>query len=401
MFSIFTKIKYSTFQNILLWLLITSGMIKPLFVYLNIPVDWTFFVFSIVTLDIVFNLIKRRNQIRLNKEKLLMVCVIIALYAIIIVSLFYTPSANFAFVKSLLFLINVLFFIYPMFLREINWQLQYKLFLFIFLPIVVWFIVAKTLYFSPLNSGYRIVGIRFYEIRKFYLGFGMGLCILAILQVYLKKSPWVFILTVLLLLGLGSRGALIFLIVTLIVWKWKSIVMKILNFKIKRKALRNLLIATAVLPLLVITQFERIYGFLYLGLIRFSSLFEIGEDKSVQGRVERLVFALENVFSSISTFLFGNGIGSFGILYSGQDIREYPHNIFLEVLFELGIIFLLLFGVFLFLPFLYRRELVFKMLTLYFILNALKSGDLIGLWLVFLFIGLLVFNPKNSDAITN
>ncbi|SHI49933.1 O-antigen ligase family protein [Pseudozobellia thermophila] len=401
MFKISKNIEYTTFQNILLWLLMTSGIIKPFFSYLNVPFDWTFVIFVIVTLDIIYNLITRNRQIVLNKEKLFMVAILLVLYLLILISLFYTPSKNFSIVKSFLFSINVLFFIYPLFIKALDLNLQYKLFLFILLPITLWFIIAKTLYFSPLNSGYRLVSIRFYDIRKFYLGFGMGLCILTILQVYLKKNNLVGALSIVLLLGLGARGALIFLVVTLLVWKWKSLLAKIMDFRIKRKVLNNIIAASTILSIILITQYEKIYNFLYLGLIRFTSLFQIGEDKSVLGRIERITFTIDYIFSSLSTFLFGNGIGSFGIIYSGQDIREYPHNIFLEVLFELGIFFLLLFLVFLFLPFFYKRKIVFKLLVFYFLLNALKSGDLIGLWLLFAFMGLLVFNPKIKDEATS
>lgn len=401
MLAIPTKIRYSVFQNILLWLLVTAGAIKPFFDYINTPFDWTLLIFSVVVLDIVYNLLTRRKEIRLNKEKFLILGVLGLLYTFILLSIAYTPSSDFAIEKSYLFSINVLFFIYPLFVRQVDLKLQYKLFLYILLPLVVWFILFKVLYFSPLNSGYRIVNIRFYDIRRNYLGFGMCLCILTILQIHLKRPFLVGVLSIILLFGLGSRGALIFLLVTLAIWKWKSVINRIMRFKMKKKALRTLLLVSAVLPIILITQYQRIADFLYLGVIRFQSLFEISDDKSLQGRFERISFALENVFSSISTFLFGNGIGSFGILYSGEDVREYPHNIFLEVLFELGIFALLLFCVFLFLPFLFKRLVVFKVLVLYFLLNALKSGDLVGLWLLFFFIGLLVFNPKIFDETTS
>jgi len=400
MFRIPTKISYVTFQNVLLWLLVTGGAIKPFFIYYDAPFDWTLLIFLAVVLDILFNLFTRPNEIRLNKEKLLILGVLGLLYSFILLSLTYTPSPTFSIEKSYLFSINILFFIYPLFLRRLNLQLQYKLFLFILLPLAIWFILFKTLYFSPLNSGYRLVNVRFYDIRRNYLGFGMCLCILTILQIHLKKPVLIGIFSIVLLFGLGSRGALIFLLITLIIWKWKSMVQRVMRFKLKKKALRILTIATLTLPIILITQYQRIADFLYLGVVRFQSLFRVSRDQSLQGRFERISFAIEDIFSSFSTIFFGNGIGSFGILYTGTDVREYPHNIFLEVLFELGIVALILFCVFLFLPFLYKRQMVFKVLVLYFLLNALKSGDLVGLWLLFFFIGLLVFNPKIIDETT-
>lgn len=401
MFKLSKKISYTSFQNVLLWLLITAGPIKPLFIFLEIPIDWTFFVFALVVIDIAFNTFLRKKSIRINKEKLIMIGLLAVLYAIIVLSLTYTQSANFAFEKALFFSINVLFFIYPLFIVRLDLKLFHKLFLYIFLPIAFWFIVSKALYFTPYNSGNRLIGIKFYEIRRNYLGFGMGLGILFILQIHLKKSFYLCGLTLICLFGLAARGALIFLLLTVLIWKWKSILSRINRIKLKRKMLRALGVVAFLLPIVLITQYEKIMGFLSVGLLRFQSLIEINTDKSMLGRFDRLTFALETIFSSISTFFFGEGIGSFGVLYTGVDVREYPHNIFLEAWFELGIFFLILLVIFLIFPFMLNRKSFLKALIVYCLFNALKSGDLIGLWLLFFFIGLLVFNPKIKDEITS
>ena len=56
--------------------------------------------------------------------------------------------------------------------------------------------------------------------------------------------------------------------------------------------------------------------------------------------VYKKAFALAmDIFELIKTFpFFGQGTGSFGLSYVGQDIRVYPHNIFLELWAENGII---------------------------------------------------------------
>jgi len=400
-FKLSRKISYTTFQNILLWLLITAGPIKPLFTFLEIPIDWTFFIFALVVVDIALNVFLRKKGILINKEKLVMIGLLVLLYTIIFLSLTYTESPNFAFEKTLFFSINVLFFIYPLFIVRLDLELFHKLFLYIFLPIVFWFIVSKALYFTPLNSGNRLIGIKFYEIRRNYLGLGMGLGILFILQIHLKKSFYVWGLTLIFLFGLAARGALIFLFLTVLIWKWKSILAKMYRIKLKKKMLRSLALVAVIIPIVLITQYEKIIGFLSVGLLRFQSLTDINSDASMLGRFERLTFALETIFGSASTFFFGEGIGSFGILYTGEDLREYPHNIFLEAWFELGVFFLIALIVFLIFPFMMKRKSFLKAFIIYCFFNALKSGDLIGLWLLFFFIGLLVFNPKIKDEITS
>ncbi|UHQ98899.1 hypothetical protein HYG81_24345 (plasmid) [Natrinema zhouii] len=44
--------------------------------------------------------------------------------------------------------------------------------------------------------------------------------------------------------------------------------------------------------------------------------------------------------------IFGHGIGSFGVLYVGEDIRSYPHNIVLELGVEGGLVAVILFAAF-------------------------------------------------------
>jgi len=92
--------------------------------------------------------------------------------------------------------------------------------------------------------------------------------------------------------------------------------------------------------------------------------------------------------------LFGAGSGDFGYLYTKEDVRDYPHNIFSEILYENGIINLLIFLSFIFYSlFLTRKNksihLAFSIISFnYFLINSLFSGDLINNNLLF---GFLVF----------
>lgn len=42
--------------------------------------------------------------------------------------------------------------------------------------------------------------------------------------------------------------------------------------------------------------------------------------------------------SDLFGILFGNGVGDFSVLHYGRDMRDYPHNIFIESLYETGFI---------------------------------------------------------------
>lgn len=111
---------------------------------------------------------------------------------------------------------------------------------------------------------------------------------------------------------------------------------------------------------------------------------------------------------------WGNGVGSFALDYGGMDTKLYPHNIFLEILSELGMI-----GLFLFLGLLliglYKGYLILKqnknnkygvLILLSFIMlliNANATGDLNDNRIFFAFLGLLTVAPtlfKNRGVVS-
>jgi len=136
------------------------------------------------------------------------------------------------------------------------------------------------------------------------------------------------------------------------------------------------------------------------GVFRIKSLI-IGDDVSSLERLDRFSFTINTIFDTPFSFLFGNGIGSFGILYLKEDIRAYAHNIYLETWFELGFLGLTIMLFFTLIPFFLKRDLILKVICFYFLLNAQKTGSLADLWVLFGFYGVLIFNPKNINQLTN
>lgn len=68
-----------------------------------------------------------------------------------------------------------------------------------------------------------------------------------------------------------------------------------------------------------------------------------GEVDTVGSRVLMWSMAFSGAFESIWTFLFGHGTGSFATLFIFGNIRWYPHNIFAEILYEIGFIGVVIF----------------------------------------------------------
>ena len=84
-------------------------------------------------------------------------------------------------------------------------------------------------------------------------------------------------------------------------------------------------------------------------------------------------------------------------------MRLYPHNIILEILFELGFIGLLIFGYILYILWknysLYRKKYVSGFVLFYIFLNLMKSNCLEDLRVYFSFIAIYILfqNRKSKD----
>ncbi|MFD0621026.1 O-antigen ligase family protein [Paenibacillus sp. GCM10027629] len=96
----------------------------------------------------------------------------------------------------------------------------------------------------------------------------------------------------------------------------------------------------------------------------------------------------------------GNGIGSWPILTKMDDFRDYPHNLFVEVLVELGIVGILLLLILLSysirsIVLIYREPLsqtmiVLVMMAIYMLFNVFVSGDMPDNRVFFAAMGLLM-----------
>jgi hypothetical protein len=131
-----------------------------------------------------------------------------------------------------------------------------------------------------------------------------------------------------------------------------------------------------------------------------SSFFRIAafwqQDRSV-GEIfgDRILFYTYAVSNIPHAPMFGHGTGSFAMDFDGVDERGYPHNIFLELGYENGIVGVITFTVFLFMIYkkwkesrIYAHHLgneelcnlssIVGLVFIYFFLQVLKSGDIDG-----------------------
>ncbi|HIP13784.1 MAG TPA: hypothetical protein EYG73_13835 [Arcobacter sp.] len=127
----------------------------------------------------------------------------------------------------------------------------------------------------------------------------------------------------------------------------------------------------------------------------------LNTDAALSDRAMQNERALTKIDGTI--ILFGAGSGDFGHLYTGQDQRDYPHNILSEILYENGIINLIIFlSLFFYILHLSRKNksipLAFFIISFnYFFINALFSGDLISNNLVFGFLVLIILEVQREQ----
>lgn len=233
------------------------------------------------------------------------------------------------------------------------------------------------------------------------LGRACGLGLITIIAFFLpmeckrwfRLSLW--ILAALLLfsaLGSGSRGPVISLMLSLLVF-----------FMLNFRGSSSLKIDRFALKLGVMMLFAAIIFFILGG--QNSSLFSRiqlaigGTDPSAAGRLYYYRVALEQFAASP---IWGLGPGQFSIGVTGEEIALYPHNIFLELGAESGLLGIIIFVTMIVIAFgnglvhLYRKNGASRIASRYllvvccfFLLNAMVSYDINGNRILFAFFGLL------------
>lgn len=368
--------KYN-YQSLLYLLLLLSGFLKGLTLFnFGYKIEFVKIAVILAVFDIVIQLIRRRIHFSYSFAYLL--GIIILFYVWIIFTSIYSPSEVYKYDKIFSFLPNIIFFIYPMFIKLINFNLLIKWYTIILLPLAVLLIYLKSITWTgDIESPELFIGNLFD-----YLSLGLHLGILFLLLNHFNKNKWIQITVFALLIASSARAPLLITVFLTLIINYKFI----LKFKFIKTIFNIKLIGfVVVLYLFFSTQ---ILPFFSNSHSRLISLFS-SSDSSTSSRIDMFEYSFNQPFESLTTFFMGNGIGSFGIIYMGIDQRAYPHNIILETFFELGFIGLFL-GFLIILLILNNfniKKNIFSLLLLFVFLNAMKSSNLTDLWILFSFIG--------------
>lgn len=342
---------------------------------------------------------------------------------------FWTPSEEYAHWKGLAFMTNIVAFVVPLFSPDLR------------LKVLVRYLCAFSLCFGLFSFfAYALRGEDMLEVlglfdpdylESLYLQAGLILGVSGILAFYLggKSSLILVNLIAVLLLGTAARGPILFFFITLLIigsyyliriirmkkGLWYQGLSKLwvywfLVFLIGNGALIGLVSSSSFLQ----GPFERTM-YRYNVLVQDTKNIqeksggqntesESGEMEETRGKDEKkrigeYRFVLDKVFQDPLRFSLGYGFGSFNLLMYGEDERGYPHNVFLEIWFELGALGGLIALTFIAVT-VYRGvqmgNLIFLFSVFFFLLNAMKSYSVVDLRVMFALLSIAAFVPPVS-----
>ncbi len=397
-------------MNIIYLIYLFSGMLKSVLLYhgINLPVDLTAAFAFILILDILWNAVGTVSGKKLHLPSLIALGSLLLFFIWMMLSLTYTPSESYSKQKVVYFLTNIVAFAYPIFHKRINLVKLMRYFVLFVLVLSFWYMPILIYYLS--HSELQGIESPIREVVSMYLGVGLlqGISVLLLLQ---NRKLFSLILRILLTVFLfacillsGARAPTLFTLVILMVYAGVKLIQYFEYGKLFHRARLNQLIFVAfvigVLGIgtgLVFSSQVRVLA--HRSIVRISLLFDDEyKGDSVDKRVEQINFSLEMISKSSEKFLIGYGVGSFGVLESGEDSRAYPHNFILEILFEMGLIGLILFLFFIVMVFAHPPEKASMLIPAYFfvffLLNYVKSSSIVDMRIMYAFLSLYLIQSQ-------
>ncbi len=303
-----------------------SGLIK----WIPFPVDFTLFCGFFLVLFIINDF--KKERFKLYNINIGYLYVVFYTFSILyMLTYFYSESTVYAFIKVRGFILNILAFTFPITSIKVQYYKQIiKVFSFLTLLVIGFFC------FLLYNDLFDLVKMSDEDQLKFffanlpsYLSYGSLLGVSYMLLIN-NKSIFSLLFKIVIfyfLIILGGRGPLLALIL-----------ISMINFFINRNNLTTYFKYVFFFFFLVI-----LYIYLDLTFIDFDRLNIFQNYSSDTATTERVYFIGRCIAGFFENPMLGHGIGSTGILISGDDIILYPHNLFIEVLSEFGLIGFILF----------------------------------------------------------
>ncbi|MCK4447355.1 MAG: O-antigen ligase family protein [Candidatus Marinimicrobia bacterium] len=402
-------------------------LIIPLVKNLLIPPDSIFFlnlsfIFMLVTiLSVVLKYSSKIKSIHVEKDHILLFLLFLS---VLMFSILYTDSTNYGLEKLLEFVFfNCFFFIFGIIVfqscESTKRYLEILKYSILILSTINAFLVIKYLFSgstSELIVRFTITGSNPIGNAR-VMGLGLILWFYSLVEGKNYSSRlWCLLALITILLSLiatNTRGPFFSVLIVIIIYV--LFFSKLSTLKKTSLVLFVILVISVTFSVLPENLFVR---YAYFGEeSTFNTTYGLSKSSS---SAMRLIY-FRNIFEYFHNFpisiILGTGIGNFSQITPGFDIRRYPHNIFMEILFEQGIIGV---GIFLFgLVFLIQKILQFwdeievnikslfipfLLSFLYFFLNAQVSGDISDNRFVWLLwggiIGMLSFWESEKNVLS-
>jgi O-antigen ligase len=342
-----------------------------------------------------------RNTIYLVKSSRSVIFILVGFFLWMAVTLIYTVSPAYSYIKIFMFLSNLVAVLFPFIYRGFNPKRFFHLFAYVGTGLIFLY----TALFPGIYASYlKDIEYRGMVIKYLDIGYLAGLIILILAFVCPRMKKFIKILLIGInawtLLVCAARGPLLFLVLVLAI---RFAVSLVTFMKSRRLNFKNIFYMIASLGLLGTAAYYLIDRYALLlerSIARLLMLLDPEGSESILERITEVSYSFERIFENAANFLFGSGIGSFGILYEGLDERNYPHNVVLETWFELGLIGVILFILLLLAYFKkIRSRLNLVLIFIYLLLNSLKSYSLIDLRIMFgMFSALLIYLALRPDT---
>lgn len=394
-------------------LFLLSGMFKNLLFSIygnNIKIPLTI-IFGILLILMIY--IKDIFKLKRLKEEYKSFIFLLIFFVWSLFSISYSSSENYVWYKLLGLGTNFLAFFGVLIMKEISLKRFTKYF--------SYFIYFFSLIFFVINPNSISKNFIFHEyfneiyIQGWYLVLGQFLIVNMLLIFSFsekKKIIYNLLISLNIICLLGGRfpivlALLVFFIISIYLIQKKYLTKKLLIQFFK--SLTIIILINSVLNLSSKTYRSLLLRSVYRFEVLSSSFNDLNfindqenyqeslnqENNSFNKRLEYLLFSKTKIFENKSSLILGYGLGSFSNEYDQTDRRLYPHNIIVEIVFELGLI-----GLLLGLAFLISNSSSYKgfftnlalLAALTLLINSMKSSSIVDLRLLFALLAISIFH---------
>ena len=341
-------------------LFIFSGLFK----WIAIGVDITILAFTIMlAVGIPY------FKLNINRKLSLPIILVLGLSVLVVISISYTEASPEVWGKKLLgYALGLVSFIYPFIIPSVFNDSKR----FLVIARVFFYVGLSYILFQFVSDGFRFLLESPSEKFPNYLAIStfLGMGVLANFDAPNRLMRFGgSIAGIAMMIALGGRGPVLFFV---------SILLLRYLYIFNRNRILVISLLGLVIPLFFFLDLSN-YSLFDRLIRRYSLLFDSFTDGTSK-RVKHLTHSLDQIEEHPIT---GLGLGGYGKSFYNFDIFSYPHNIFLEVGSEVGLIAmsLLLLLIWSSVKFVLKKRLsssthLIWLIFIFFFLNSMKSGGL-------------------------